>query len=331
MATPPKRLGRGLGSIIAGGTGQPQTDKSPIPPTPKKHKKELTEAPPLRTSGKESPQAPANITPEVAFGFREIPIELIDPSPYQMRREFDPTRLNELVESIRAEGLMQPITVRSRNNRFELIMGERRFRACKQLQLKTITARVIEAADASAAAQALIENLQREDLNPIDEALGYASLMEDFKLTQEAVSERIGKPRSNVANYLRLLRLNKECQGYVSKGMLTFGHARALLGLESQDQQTLLARRIIESGMSVRETESQVNRWKDNSGKTATKRKSPEPPSQNAVVKDIERRLTSHFNTTVQIKHTPKKGILSLEYYGNDDLQRILQKLGIET
>ncbi len=324
MSTPPKRLGRGLGSIIAGSSQSGADVPSPQVPHP------LIQDTVEIKAGVSDGGAATKVAASSVLGFMEVAIGLVDPSPYQMRREFDESGLQELAESIRSEGLINPITVRRKDQRFELIAGERRFRACKLIALKTVTARVIEAADTSAAVMALIENLQRQDLNPIDEALGYASLMEDFKLTQEAVAERIGKGRANVANYMRLLRLNKECQGYVSKNLLSFGHARALLGIEGQDQQTLLARRIIEAGMSVRDTEAQVNRWKSQSGKTTPNRTAKQAEAENAVVKSIEQKIASHFNTIVQLKHTPKKGTLTIEYYGNDDLQRILEKLGIE-
>ena len=320
MAPPPKRLGRGLGSIIASGAGKPTSQ--PASPKAKKKasvSKKTTKAKALAKSQKLEP----------VEGFMDIPIAEVVPSPYQMRREFDESHLNELAESIRSEGLIQPITVRRTQKHYELIAGERRLRACKIIGLKTITARVVKVADGSAAVMALIENLQREDLNPIDEALGFSSLMGDFKLTQEDVAERVGKGRANVANYMRLLKLNKECQGYVSKGMLSFGHARAILGLEAKDQQTLLARRVIESGMSVRDTEAMVNRWKSGAG-TTTKRGVAVQDSESAVVRDLEQRIASHLNTKVLLKHTSKKGALTIEYYGNDDLQRILEKLGIE-
>src|SRR5690606_15019441 len=197
----------------------------------------------------ETPAAPP------AVGFQEVPVQQVEPSPYQARREIQPEQLTELAESIRAEGLLQPIVVRKHAGKFELIAGERRWRADQVLKLKTIPARVVEASNASAAALGLIENLQREGLNPIEEAYGFASLIRDFDLTQEQAADRVGKSRAAVANTLRLLSLDAELQGYVAKGILSFGHAKVLLGVENAPERVVLARRVIEDGLSVRATE----------------------------------------------------------------------------
>ena len=189
------------------------------------------------------------------MGFQEIPVGLIEPSPYQARREIPAEQLHELAESIRSEGLLQPIVVRRHGDRFQLIAGERRWRAFQQLNIKSIPARVAQASDASAAALGLIENLQREGLNPIEEAQGYASLLRDFDLTQETVAERVGKSRAAVANSLRLLSLDAEIQGYIAKSLLSTGHAKVLLGVEDAAQRSVLARRIVAEGLSVRATE----------------------------------------------------------------------------
>jgi len=228
MAASKSRLGRGLGGIIAGGGAK----KTPAKKTVKK-----------------AAPAPAKKEPEVlkaAGPFREIPVSAIVPNPYQPRREIDPAHIQELANSIASEGLLQPIVVRpTKKNEFELIAGERRWRAHQKLGLKAIMARVMEATDSSSAVISLIENLQREGLNPIEEALGYASLMKDFDLTQEAVSDRIGRPRASIANTLRLLALDREIQGYLAKGMLSTGHAKVLLGVEDASQRLILARRAI--------------------------------------------------------------------------------------
>src|SRR5205823_1169662 len=160
--------------------------------------------------------APAAGTP----GYHEIPLHLIEPSPYQARREITPDQLGELAESIRSEGLLQPIVVRKVADKFQLIAGERRWRAFQLLKIKSIPARIVEASNASSAALGLIENLQREGLNPIEEAHGYASLIRDFDLTQESAAERVGKGRASVANSLRLLSLEPDLQAYVAKNML---------------------------------------------------------------------------------------------------------------
>lgn len=299
------RLGRGLGSLIS--NAKPASTPAP--------------AQPVATT-----VAPA-ITP--ATGYQEIAVLAIEPSPYQARKEFTAEQLAELTESIRSEGLLQPIVVRKAGDKFQLIAGERRWRAFQQLKIKTIPARVVEASNASAAALGLIENLQREGLNPIEEAYGYASLIRDFDLTQENAADRVGKGRASVANTLRLLSLDAEIQGYLSKGLLSVGHAKVLLGVTDSAQRTLLVRQVLAEGLSVRATEKLVQARK--AGSPAPTAKASKLPAQDAqTVAGIEKKLTSHFGARVSLDHTPKKGKIIIEYKGNDDLQRLLDKLGVE-
>ena len=307
-AAPKSRLGRGLGGLIAAASpAKPATPAPVAAPTP-------------------APAAP------VAPGFAEIAVNVIVPSPYQARREISPAQLAELAESIRSEGLLQPIVVRKAGDKYELIAGERRWRAFQLLKIKTIPVRLVEASNASSAALGLIENLQREGLNPLEEAYGYASLIRDFDLTQEAASERVGKGRATVANSLRLLSLDAELQGYIAKGILSVGHAKVLLGVEDVAQRAVLARRVIEDGLSVRATEKLLQ---------AKKAGAPAPSAQAssarklaaadaAAIIGIEKKLTSHFGARVAVQHTPKKGKIVIAYSGNEDLQRILEKLGVE-
>jgi len=307
-AAPKSRLGRGLGGLIAAASPAKSATPAPVAaPTP-------------------APAAP------VAPGFAEIAVNVIVPSPYQARREISPAQLAELAESIRSEGLLQPIVVRKAGDKYELIAGERRWRAFQLLKIKTIPVRLVEASNASSAALGLIENLQREGLNPLEEAYGYASLIRDFDLTQEAASERVGKGRATVANSLRLLSLDAELQGYIAKGILSVGHAKVLLGVEDVAQRAVLARRVIEDGLSVRATEKLLQ---------AKKAGAPAPSAQAssarklaaadaAAIIGIEKKLTSHFGARVAVQHTPKKGKIVIAYSGNEDLQRILEKLGVE-
>jgi len=308
-AAPKSRLGRGLGGLISAA--------APAKPA-------ATPAPAAAPSS--APAAPA------APGFAEIAVSLIVPSPYQARREISPEHLSELAESIRSEGLLQPIVVRKTADKYELIAGERRWRAFQLLKIKTIPVRLVQASNASSAALGLIENLQREGLNPLEEAYGYASLIRDFDLTQEAASERVGKGRATVANALRLLSLDAELQGYVAKGILSVGHAKVLLGVEDAAQRAVIARRIIEEGLSVRATEKLVQAKK--AGAAAPSAQSPAArkltPTDAAAVAGIEKKLTSHLGARVALQHTPKKGKIVIAYAGNDDLQRILEKLGVE-
>ncbi len=333
MATSSKsRLGRGLGAIITGGGAArkaaetPAESVAPAKPSPAKPAARKAPAAAAKTPAPVPAAAPEPAKP--ATGYRELPVSSIEPNPYQPRRDFRPEHIEELAESIRAEGLLQPVVVRAADGKFQLIAGERRWRAFQQLKLKTIPARVIEASNSSAASMALIENLQREGLNPVEEAHGYASLIRDFDLTQEQVGERVGKGRATVANSLRLLNLAEEIQGYLGAGLLSTGHAKAMLGLENPQEQIVLARRVIEQGLSVRATEALVGSWQKNRGaRHSTGRATP--AAEAAAIADIQRRFSSFVNARVELKHAPKKGRIIIEYQGNEDLQRILEKLGV--
>jgi ParB family transcriptional regulator, chromosome partitioning protein len=318
-AAPKSRLGRGLGGLIAAA--------KPAAPGPAASASHALPA----TAAHNATQASSTSAPG-APGYLEISVHLIEPSPYQARREIPSEQLSELAESIRSEGLLQPIVVRKTGDKYQLIAGERRWRAFQQLKIKSIPARVVEASNASSAALGLIENLQREGLNAIEEAHGYASLIRDFDLTQETAAERVGKGRASVANALRLLSLDAELQGYVAKNLLTVGHAKVLLGVEDVAQRMVLARRIIEEGLSVRATEKLTASAKAAGGTGAARHARPSSlsPKDAATVAGIEKKLTSHLGARVAVLHTPKKGKIVIEYRGNEDLQRVLEKLGVE-
>ena len=298
MATPPKKsLGRGLGSLIGGGVVKPVAPAA-------------------------APVAPATaVAPGLML--QELPLTAIVPNPRQPRRDFDDTQVKELADSIRSEGLMQPIVVRKVKDGYELIAGERRFRAFKLIGQKTITARILEASDASSAVLALIENLQRADLNAIDEALGFASLMRDFSLTQEAVADRLGKPRASIANSVRLLALDNELQGYVRKGQLSAGHAKALLGIENTAHRVQVARLVLEKGLSVRATEAEVK-------KLASTKKTDRKQAVQTVVADVQKRLASHFASPVTVVRKGTKGSISIPFSSDDELARLLEKIGVK-
>jgi ParB family chromosome partitioning protein len=298
MATPPKKsLGRGLGSLIGGGVVKPA-------------------APAPVAVAAAAPVAPG-------LQLQELLLTSIVPNPRQPRRDFDDAQVKELAESIRSEGLMQPIVVRKVKDGYELIAGERRFRAFKLIGQKTITARILEASDASSAVLALIENLQRADLNAIDEALGFASLMRDFSLTQEAVADRLGKPRASIANSVRLLALDSELQAYVRKGQLSAGHAKALLGIENVAHRVQVARLVIEKGLSVRATEAEVK-------KLASTKKTDRKQTAQTVVADVQKRLASHFATPVSVVRKGAKGSISIPFSSDDELARLLEKIGVK-
>ncbi len=314
MATSKSRLGRGLGGLIAAAAPKPSPAAS-APAAP-------------------AASGPAAAAPGAPSGFIEVAVTSIAPSPYQARKEIAAEHLQELAESIRSEGLLQPVVVRRiGDGKYELIAGERRWRAFQLLKIKTIPARLVAAGDASSAALGLIENLQREGLNPLEEAYGYASLIRDFDLTQEAAAERVGKPRASVATRLRLLALDAELQGFVAQALLSVGHAKVLLGVEDPAQRALLARRVIEDGLSVRATETLVQAKKiapagsaSSGGATGAKKAGA---ADAAAIANVEKRLTSHLGARVSLKHAGKKGQIVIPYASNDDLQRILEKLGI--
>lgn len=263
-----------------------------------------------------------------AVGLFEIAVARITPNPHQPRRDFHEESMKELAESIRSEGLLQPVVVRMHKDNFQLIAGERRWRACQLLKMKMIPARVIEATESSSAVLSLIENLQREDLNPIEESMGYASLMRDFDLTQEQVAERVGRSRAAVANSIRLLQLPREIQAYITKGLLSVGHAKVLLGLEKDENRLLLARQSIERGWSVRELERQMERLKSHKDRR-TKIRGGIPAEEERAIADLQKQLSASFSTRVVLRHAPKKGRIIIEYYGNDDLQRIIEQMGL--
>ncbi len=337
MAKAKPRLGKGLAGLISGNAPKkeesaPAAEPVPAPrassaPKTSALAKPVSAPAPAASEPPASSAAPDKSAPSP--GFLEVPVSKVEPNPYQPRRDFEESQLSDLAESIRSEGLIQPIVVREVNGKYQLIAGERRWRAFKLLKLNKIPARIIQAGDASSASMALIENLQRENLNPIEESMGYASLLRDFDLTQEQVAERVGKGRATIANALRLLTLSDEIRGYLGTGLLSTGHAKVLLGVESKQEQTLIARRIIEEGVSVRGAEALIERLR-RSGKAKPAGGRDVPAAEAAAIGDIEKRMTSFLNTNVLLKHSPKKGKILIEYAGNDDLQRILEKIGLE-
>ena len=257
----------------------------------------------------------------------EIEIDLIDPSPLQPRTAFDDGKLDELAKSIRSNGVVQPVLVRRKGTRFELIAGERRWRAAEMAGLIKIPAVVRNVSDDKVLEIALIENIQREDLNPIEEARAYKKLIETLGLTQETVGERVGRDRSYVTNYLRLLKLPDDLQELLQTGRISTGHARSLLGVDQVDIQRRIARRVIEQGLSVRATEQLVRAA---SGNLAT------PPPKSAArghevdpnIRAAESKLRRYFGTKVRIVQTPdSSGKIELEFYNQTDLNRLYDLL----
>ena len=255
-----------------------------------------------------------------------IQIRSIEPNPLQPRKDFDRESLEELADSIRQKGVLQPILVRAAGEGYELVAGERRLRAAKLAGLKSIPAIVyVVETDADMLELSIIENVQREDLNAIDTALAYRKLVDDCSLTQEQVSERIGKSRAAVTNKMRLLGLPAEVQKKVRAGDLSEGHARALLGLPTRKEQVDLARRVISQGLSVRDVERLVKRFIGEDGREKQVKKELSPRLQ-AILEEMQRAL----GTKITLTGSEKKGSLKIDYYSPDDLTRICDRLDIK-
>jgi ParB family chromosome partitioning protein len=273
-----------------------------------------------------APSRPS-LDPESGEKVQLISLANIVPSPLQPRREFQREALEELVDSIRQRGIIQPLIVRPVNGRFELIAGERRWRAAKEVGLAEAPAIVRQATDLEVLELSLIENLQRADLNPIEEAQAYARLAGEFGMRQEDIAQKVGKSRASVANAMRLLDLDPQVQTWVVQDLLSVGHAKVLLGLKVHEEQRLLAEKILRQSSTVRTTERMVARQLGKFGGTR-RRKHAEIVSSTAL-KDLENRLQQHLATHVTIHHGEKRGRIEIEFYGSDDLQRVIGALGL--
>lgn len=287
----PRRLGRGLEALLGSATGLATSDEGAL---------------------------------------KSIPIGQITRNPFQPRREFRTEDLAELQESLKISGLLQPITVRRRPGKdgFELIAGERRLRAAKALGWREIPAIIKEIDDRTLLTLALIENLQRTDLNPIEEGEGYRQLAQEFSLTQQQIAETVGKDRTTIANMLRLLQLPGAVRALLEEGQLSMGHAKVLLGLDEEGRIVALAQEIVREGLTVREVERRLR-----SGDTPTRKKTGRPRSidrQPAEVRQIEDRLRRFLQTDVAIKvGSGNRGSVTLQFYSADDLERILELMRV--
>ncbi|MEO7985106.1 MAG: ParB/RepB/Spo0J family partition protein [Gemmatimonadales bacterium] len=266
---------------------------------------------------------------EAAGTLREVPVESVRPNPFQPRTTIDEAALTELAASIEASGLLQPVVVRPRDGGYELIAGERRWRAATHLGWTKIPAVIKDVDDQTLLTLALIENLQRDDLSPIDEAAGYERLASEFKLPHGEIARMVGRNRSTVANLLRLLKLPAEVQALVHQKSLSEGHARALLGLEDVERMVALAREAVEQGWSVREMESRVRGDEPPEaiadGATPRRQRSG-PRTVSPDAKRVEDALRKHFGTDVRVTTRRRgRGFLTVSYYSNDDLSRLLE------
>jgi ParB family chromosome partitioning protein len=258
------------------------------------------------------------VVEEKQAGILEIPIEDVRPNRYQPRKIFDDTKLADLINSIKEKGVVQPIIVQRVDSGYELIAGERRWRAAQKAGMDKIPALIKEVTNEESLELALIENIQRENLNPIEESRAYQRLSDEFSLTQEEIAKKVGKERSSVANYLRLLKLPQEIQDSISNEELTMGHARALLSLNSAKEQISLKDMIIKKGMSVREIESIINRDRH-------PKREPAKKTIDIFKNRLEEELQRFFGTKVNVIKGRKRGKIEIVFYSDEDLERLVE------
>ena len=260
----------------------------------------------------------------------QISLGSIAPSPLQPRKDFQREALQELIDSIRQHGIIQPLIIRQAGARFELIAGERRWRAAQELGLATVPAIVRTASDLQVLELSLIENLQRADLNPIEEAQGYARLANEFGMRQEDIAVKVGRSRAAVANALRLLDLHPQVQVWLTQNLLSVGHAKVLLALKQPEEQLFAAETVLRRNATVRYTERLVARQLGiGRGRRRSRRAPADVNTTVTAVEDLQNRLQQHLATHVTIHHGDKRGRIEIEYYGTDDLQRIVAALGL--
>src|ERR1700681_15898 len=259
----------------------------------------------------------------------QIDLAAIVPSALQPRKDFGRDALQELIDSIRQHGIIQPLIVRQAGARFELIAGERRWRAAREIGLATVPAIIRSANDLEVLELSLIENLQRADLNPIEEAQGYARLASEFGLRQEDIALKVGRSRAAVANSMRLLDLHPQIQVWLTQDLLSVGHAKVLLGLKGAEEQLAVAQTVLRRSATVRATERLVARQLGGV-RSRRRRRGVEATANSATIEDLQERLQQHLGTRVTVHHGEKRGRIEIEYYGNDDLQRVVAALGLE-
>ncbi len=257
----------------------------------------------------------------------QVPLGQIVPSPFQPRKHFSEEQLVELVSSIRQQGIIQPLIVRQVEGKYELVAGERRWRAAQKVGLTTVPVILRSASDREVLELALVENLQRADLGPLEEAEAYALLINQFKLTQDEVAQRVGKSRAGIANSIRLLSLPQQIRNWLQSDRLSVGHAKVILGLASQDEQKLVAERVLKDNLTVRQTERLVESLQKAMPQSKTKKVSPQ--SHEAHWNDLTNRLQQHLGTRVRLSGTAQAGKIELQYFSPEDLERLLKILGV--
>ena len=272
--------------------------------------------------------AAVRLDPQPGENVQQVSLASIVPSPLQPRKEFDREALQELIDSVRQHGIIQPLIVRQVGGRHELIAGERRWRAAQEAGLMQAPIIVRDASDIEVLELSLIENLQRTDLNPIEEAQAYARLVGEFGMRQDDIAHKVGKSRATIANSLRLLDLHQQVQAWVIQRLLSVGHAKVLLALKAPEEQLLIADIVLRRSATVRATERLVARQLGQV-KARRKRRPGAITVSSAAISDLENRLQQHLATHVTIHHGEKHGRIEIEYYGSDDLQRVLAALGL--
>ncbi|MFD1780587.1 ParB/RepB/Spo0J family partition protein [Fredinandcohnia salidurans] len=255
---------------------------------------------------------------------QEVKVTELRTNPYQPRKTFAPEAITELKESILTHGILQPIIVRKTIKGFEIVAGERRFRAAKEAKFSTVPVVIRELNEQQMMEIALLENLQREDLTPIEEAFAYQSLLDHLKITQEQLAKRLGKSRPHIANHLRLLSLPKHVQDLISEGKLSMGHGRTLLGLKKKEKLNAVVEKVMAEELNVRQLEALISQINQN-----VPRETPKPPKKekDIFIKEQESFLRERFGTSVSIKQNKKKGKIEIEFFSSDDLERILELL----
>ncbi len=272
---------------------------------------------------------PTTAAPDNRDRVQRVPLNKVRPSALQPRKEFAADSLQELADSIREQGIVQPLIVRERGGFFELIAGERRWRAAQLLNLAEVPVITREADDRALLELALIENLQRENLNPLEEALGYTQLGEQFQLTQEEIAVKVGKSRAAVANATRLLKLPGAVQSYLREGRVSVGHAKVILGLTDEKLQIIATERVIKDGLNVRQTEGLIAKLQMRGAKTTgdLPKQAVVPVSSN--ITRLEDKMREKFGTKVHLKYAQGKGAVEISFFSDDELQRVLEILGV--
>lgn len=269
----------------------------------------------------------SNMEDENEEVIQELNLKDLRPNPYQPRKNFDQEAIDELRTSIEEHGILQPLVVRKSIKGYEIVVGERRFRAAKEAKLETVPAIVRELSDQQMMEMAILENLQREDLNPIEEGLAYQTLMEKLSITQEEVAKRLGKSRPHIANHIRLLSLPATIQELISSGKISMGHGRALLGLRQKAKLSAIVDKVVKENLNVRQLEKLIQQLNEN---VPRETKKPEV-KKDVFIAERENSLRERFGTTVNIKKTKNKGKIEIEFFSNDDLERILEILDQES